>query len=273
MTNPSACKILIVTVIYNQRIADTNVYKTLLTEKEDVYIYDNSPAAQPTDHIPSNWIYISDPSNPGLSYAYNKAARYAAANRYDWLLISDQDTIYPQRAVEQYRSYIGNHLSSKMFIPKVKISDGCYLSPVRNRKYIARISHRLPPSGEINLNRFAVINSGILVTTDSFLSCGGYSDKVFLDFSDFQFIERFGNRYNTVYVTDIICQQDFSDVNDDAKKKLHRFELFCLSLKEYECLKKKNRIFIHLAVIKRAFALSAKLKSIIPIKLFFSRYL
>ena len=49
MTNPSAAKILIVTVIYNQKITGTNVYKTLLSEEESVYIHDNSPNPQHTD--------------------------------------------------------------------------------------------------------------------------------------------------------------------------------------------------------------------------------
>lgn len=273
MINPSACRILIVTVIYNQKITDSNVYKTLLSEEEDVYIYDNSPVAQLTNNLPANWIYVSDPSNPGLSTAYNNAAGYASRNGYDWLLISDQDTIYPPDALDRYRWYIGKYLSSRMFITKVKISDNNYLSPVRSRLYFARTSHKLPPLEEINLNKYAVINSGILVTTDSFLSCGGYNDNVFLDFSDFQFIERFGNLYKTAYVTDIICQQDFSNISDTTEKKLDRFELFCLSLKGYECIKKTNIIFIHMAVLRRAIALSIKIKSLKPIKIFLSRYI
>ncbi len=272
MINPSAAKILIVTVIYNQKITGTNVYKTLLSEKEAVYIYDNSPAPQPVDNLPDNWIYISDTSNPGLSTAYNKAAGYASANGYDWLLISDQDTIYPPGALELYRTYIGKHQTSRMFIPKVRISDSTYLSPVKNRLYFARISPTEPSSGEITLKKYAVINSGILVTTDSFISCGGYNEKVFLDFSDFQFIERFEDLYKTAYVTDIICQQDFSDKSDNSEKKMLRFEMFCLSLKEYECVK-QNKFFIHMAVLRRAIALSVKIRSLKPIKFFICRYI
>lgn len=273
MTNPSAAKILIVTVIYNQRISDTNVYKTLLSEKEDVYIYDNSPSPQPIDNLPKNWVYVWDKSNPGLSIAYNTAAYYAATHGYDWLLISDQDTIYPQKTLERYRWHIGEFQTTRMFIPKVKISDSTYLSPVKSKFYFARTSDKTPVSGEIELKRYAVINSGILVTTDSFLSCGGYNNKVFLDFSDFQFIERFEKLYKIAYVTDIICQQDFSDINDSHSKKLMRFEMFCKSLKEYKCIQKRNKIFIHLAALRRVIALSLKIRSLKPIKIFLLRYL
>lgn len=273
MTNPSAAKILIVTVIYNQRISDTNVYKTLLSEKEDVYIYDNSPSPQPIDNLPKNWVYIWDKSNPGLSVAYNSAAHYAATHSYDWLLISDQDTIYPQKTLERYRWHIGAFRTTRMFLPKVKISDSTYLSPVKSKFYFARTSDKIPVSGEIELKKYAVINSGILVTTDSFLSCGGYNNKVFLDFSDFQFIERFEKLYKIAYVSDIICQQDFSDINDSHSKKLMRFEMFCKSLKEYKCIQKRNKIFIHLAALRRVIALTLKIRSLKPIKIFLLRYL
>ncbi len=272
MTNPTSAGILIVTVIYNQKITDTNVYKTLLSEKEAVYIYDNSPGPQPVDNLSENWIYISDPSNPGLSAAYNKAAEYAASNGYDWILISDQDTIYPEEALELYRMYIVKHNAPRMFIPKVKISDNIYLSPVKQRLYLARTTPTMPPDGEIELRKYAVINSGILVATDSFISCGGYNEKVFLDFSDFQFIERFENLYKRAYVTDIICQQDFSDKSDKKEKKLSRFEMFCLSLKGYECVR-KNKFFIHMAVLRRAIALSVKIRSLKPIKILIRRYI
>lgn len=273
MTNPSACKILIVIVIYNQRITETNVYKTLLSENETVFIYDNSPTSQPIDSLPKKWIYIHDPSNPGLSKAYNIAAKYASTNGYSWILISDQDTSYPANAIERYRAYIGYNIHVRMFIPKVRLQDTTYLSPIKSRFYVSRISTSVPSSGEIKLKNYAVINSGILVTTDSFLSCGGYNDKVFLDFSDFQFIERFESQFKTAYLTDIVIQQNFSDKSDTPAKKLHRFEIFCQSLEGYECIQRKDLIFIRLTILRRAIALTIKIRSLKPIKKFLRRYI
>lgn len=270
MKNPSAASILIVTVIYNQKISDTNVYKTLLSEKESVYIYDNSPSPQPVDNLPKNWVYTWDSSNPGLSTAYNKAAEYASANGYEWLLISDQDTIYPLKTLERYRWHIGAFRTTRMFLPKVKISDSTYLSPVKSKFYFARTTDKIPVSGEIELKKYAVINSGILVTIDSFLSCGGYNDKVFLDFSDFQFIERFENLYHLARVVDIECIQDFSNIVDSPQKKLSRFILFCKSLSGYESNKRHGKSMIAAIAFKRAISLCVSTKSIKPIAIFFN---
>lgn len=270
MKNPSAASILIVTVIYNQKISDTNVYKTLLSEKESVYIYDNSPSPQPIDNLPKNWVYTWDSSNPGLSTAYNKAAEYASANGYEWLLISDQDTIYPLKTLERYRWHIGAFRTTRMFLPKVKISDSTYLSPVKSKFYFARTTDKIPVSGEIELKKYAVINSGILVTIDSFLSCGGYNDKVFLDFSDFQFIERFENLYHLARVVDIECIQDFSNIVDSPQKKLSRFILFCKSLSGYESNKRHGKSMIAAIAFKRAISLCVSTKSIKPIAIFFN---
>ncbi len=272
MTNPTSAGILIVTVIYNQKITDTNVYKTLLSEKEAVYIYDNSPAPQPVDNLPENWIYISDPSNPGLSTAYNKAAGYASANGYDWVLISDQDTIYPPGALDSYRTSICEHQTYRMFIPKVRISDSIYLSPVKKRLYFARTSPTEPASGEIALKKYAVINSGILVATDSFISCGGYNEKVFLDFSDFQFIERFASTYPKALVMDISCIQNFSNLADSKETKITRFTLFCRSLSGYAPLQTLGKLQVALVVLKRAISLCLSLKTFQPLSILLQNF-
>lgn len=272
MINPSAAKILIVSVIYNQKITGTNVYKTLLSEKEDVYIHDNSPNPQHTDGLPESWKYFSDPSNPGLSAAYNRAAGYAAANGYDWLLLTDQDTIFPENALATYRRDIREHTTQRLLIPSVKIPDGRYISPVKSRLYFPRPSTRKPVSGKIELKEYAVINSGILVATDSFISCGGYNENVFLDFSDFQFVERFASKYPEAWLTDMTCIQNFSNISDSTETKLTRFGLFCRSLSGYSSLKTFGKPMIAAVVLKRAVSLCLSAKSLRPLSIFFTNF-
>lgn len=262
--------ILIVTVIFNQKLRDTNVYKSLLNRRKayKVFIYDNSPS-DINSHIgalPSGWVYTHDPSNPGLSTAYNKAARYAAANNIPWLLITDQDTIFPASALDHYRMYFEHNEEYCMFVPAVMTSTGMFLSPVRTHGYNARLSHSAPRR-KIKLKDYAVINSGILVATDSFLSCGGYNEKVFLDFSDFQFIERFAAKYHTAYVMDFDILQDFSNISDPPQKKLARFSLFCRSLDGYRSLRRFGRLQLRLVMLKRALSLCLSLRSPRPLQI------
>lgn len=269
--NATPPRILIVTVIYNQKITDSNVFRSLLSKRMDVFIYDNSPTPQPHSGLPKNWTYISDPSNPGLSKAYNTAARFAVANGYNWLLITDQDTSFPPGAIDTYRLYAEKNEQYRMFIPKVLTAGNRYLSPVKAKRYSAHISESAP-SGKILLKGYAVINSGTLVTTDSFISCGGYNEDVFLDFSDFQFMERFAAKYHTAYVMDMECTQDFSNISDSADKKLTRFRLFCLSLSGYSSLRRFGRLELAAIVLRRAASLCLATRTLKPLGILFRYY-
>lgn len=264
--------ILIVTVIFNQKLKDTNVWKTLLSKRQchHAFIYDNSPSSINADinDLPPGFEYIHDPSNPGLSHAYNKAAEYASAHGIEWILISDQDTIFPDSALDIYRLFFERNERSRMFIPKVKTATGMYLSPVKSHGYFANLSKNTP-DGEIKLKDYAVINSGILVTTNSFLSCGGYNEDVFLDFSDYQFIERFAGKYHTAYVIDLELLQDFSNISDSPEKKLARFHLFCRSLAGFQSSRRFGRLQLRLIILKRALSLCLSTRSLRPLALGF----
>ncbi len=264
-------KILTVTVIYNQRIEDTNVYRTLLSGCNHVFIYDNSPSAKSADNLQSGWIYVADTSNPGLSTAYNKAAKYARDHGYEWLLICDQDTIFPKNAIQTYIKNIKEHPDENMFIPRMMVSDNRYMSPVKSRNYIAGISADRA-EGRIELKKYAVINSGMMVNTEAFLKCGGYNEDVFLDFSDFQFVERFADLYPSAFVMDMTCKQNFSNLTDSTESKLQRFRLFCKSLSGYESCYKFGKQKISLIVTKRALSLCLKSKSFKPLSILLKTY-
>lgn len=265
------CNILIVTVLFNQQIKHTNVFRTLLGGYEDVYIYDNSAVAQISGQIPSKWVYVSDPSNPGLSTAYNKAAEYAHGHGYDWLLICDQDTIFPKNSIKTCLSHIQKHPGYNLFVPRIMADNSKYMSPIRIRNYVTKLSDSVP-SGRIDLDKYAVINSGMLVNTGAFLKCGGYNENVFLDFSDFQFIEKFSRLYPDAFVMDMTCKQNFSNLTDSTESKLNRFRLFCKSLYGYESLHRFGKHKITLIVIKRTLSLCLQSRSFKPLSIFFKTY-
>lgn len=270
-------KTLITTVLYRQHLQDTNAYRTLLCGEPNVFIYDNSPSHVEELEIPSGWRYVSDTSNPGLGKAYNAAAEYARNNGFEWMLITDQDTIFPPDAIQKYNEAIRTATDEVLVIPKINVGDGKWLSPVKSRYFLPRISPTTP-DGKISINDYAIINSGLMININAFFAAGGYNEKVFLDFSDFQFIERLstlGNRKKpaTGLVADIICRQDFSNISNTPEQKIARFKAFCNSLRNYRPTKSYNHIFIHLAVLRRTLSLSISLRSFKPIGTFISHYI
>ncbi|MDE6027243.1 MAG: hypothetical protein K2G23_04180 [Muribaculaceae bacterium] len=263
--------VLYVVVLYRQKLSECNAYRTLLHDRADVYIHDNSPEAVSPEHLPEGWVYVSDPSNPGLSAAYNAAARYGIEHGFKWLMITDQDTTYQEGAGDRYEALPEQHPEEKIFIPKVKIEGGMYISPVPKRNYMTH-PERQPLTGRIDLARSAIINSGLLINLEAFEKSGGYNEKVFLDFSDFQFIDRLSHVCQKGRVTTEEIRQSFSAKTDTKETQIERFRLFCKSLQGYEKTRLLTRWGIGVVALKRCLSLSLSLRSLDPGKIFIKYY-
>ncbi len=86
-------KILFVVILYNQKLSESNVYKSLLSNKEDsfdgIIVFDNSKYNQQKDidTLKLNIIYIWNKGvNYYLSKNYNTASKYAIENDYNFFL-------------------------------------------------------------------------------------------------------------------------------------------------------------------------------------------
>lgn len=148
------------------------------------------------------------------------------------------------------------------------------LSPVKLNYYFPKISKTIIPANTIlHPSKYAIINSGLLINIDAFYKVGGYSEYVFLDFSDFQFIEKFGQHFDKVYVSRSICYQEFSNEIIDSKTKLKRFSLFCKSLKNFKCRSVFYKYLLHMTVFKRTISLCLEYRKLSPFKIMISEYI
>lgn len=266
--------ILIVIVLYNENLFSCMTYNTLISSTKDcgVYIYDNSPQPQhlPKD-IPTSWEYISNTTNPGLSYAYNRAAEYALENGYEWILLTDQDTVFAPHIIDKYIDARKKNPDIKLFVPQFITSQDKWLSPIRLWHNINLPTHKMK-TGRYSLHDYSPINSGIMVNVDSFCHTGGYDESVFLDYSDFQFIEKFKEKYPDFFLLNTICVQNFSNEVQSKEQKFNRYRLFCRSLRDFRCSSLLGKLGIHFIVIKRCCSLSIRNLSFLPISIIFNSY-
>lgn len=219
-------KILFVLVIYGCRVEDSLSYKTLIQGSEEInlFVYDNSPILQCTNLQVAE--YVHDTSNGGLGKAYNAACRYAFANGYKWLLLLDQDTIFPKEALLAYRRALALNLGVDMIVPRLQVEDGRYMSPTHYFMKTSKLQREVPV-GRVRLTDVSPVNSGMLVTVDSFRRVGGYEDDVWLDFSDICFIEKYKRKYSDFYILpDVVCTQAFSGLECDKEKIYKRFCIY-----------------------------------------------
>lgn len=253
---------------------ESSAYKSLLRFSDDVIIIDNSPVSR-IKHLPnSNWKLLKFPSNPGLSFAYNRAAEYGKDLGYKWLLLSDQDTIFPERFYNILEKVIQKHSICKLFCPIVKVKDEWQLSPTPLNCFLTHVI-KYPQFMDkvISLKKFAIINSGMTIDIATYMNAGGYNEAVFLDYSDFQFIEKISKHIDSAYVLNCTCTQDFSNDSHDKQTKIDRFRLFCKSTKRYETTNLIRSIMLNISIIKRALSLTMEFKDVVFIKTYIKNFL
>lgn len=271
-------KILCIIVLYNQSLYDTLSYKTCIksylgTNDFKLFIYDNSTKPQHSQDEFDDIIYLSNPQNPGLSVAYNCGAKYASELGYEWMLILDQDTLFPDnRYISVFREAYEENKTIKLFAPRAVAARNAHLSP-------SYIFHHIPRSKKIalgavySISNMTLINSGLIINVSAFWEIGGYNENVFLDFSDHQFIERFKTLFSDFFLLDYTIVQDFSDNEIDISKLERRFEIYCKCAVKYVKIKLFDHIDFFYIVMKHAISLTLRTHKIYFIVIFIKNFL
>ena len=232
-------------------------------------IFDNSEYPQNINNV-DDAIYIHNKSNIGLSACYNRAAKYARHHGYDWMLFLDQDTDFSGVSIEDYKNIIRKYPECSMVAPMVKC--GKYtMSPMKYKHHFALFSEDIY-EGFVDIKELSVINCGMCVSVDAFEKCGGYNEKVFLDYSDHEFLRRFKKKYRQAFILSNVIYQDYSAKSDDSESSLKRLVLFCESI--YGCEKNslKERIEFSIPIWKRTIALVIRNRTLRPLAIAYKHY-
>ena len=264
--------ILPIVVIYHCQLTEATAYTSFIQKNgiAEFVVYDNSPAdyRQQPGVIPSTAHYYHDDKNGGLSKAYNYGASKAEELGYDWVLLLDQDTFFPEGAWEVYQKSVA---CRKLMAPSVVLTQGAPFSPCRPT-WMGMKPVRLP-AGEYSLKEFSVINSGCCVPVALFRAAGGYKESVRLDFSDYQFQRRLRRVSDHFVLIAVEAVQDFSNKEQDPVKLLTRFRFYLEGALQCDSETPAERIKRHVQVLKHSIALTARTKNIQFMKLYTTKYL
>lgn len=261
--------ILYVIVLYHCSLKDSKTFLTLKPSINNVIIFDNSEQAQNINEYVDGAVYIHNKENLGLSKCYNKAALYAKENGYTWILLLDQDTDFSKINISDYIEAIQNS-GCQLVAPLVKF--GSYtMSPMDFKHHYARLSKK-HYAGVYPLKDISIINSGMCINVDAFIKCGGYNEKVFLDYSDHEFIRRFKQQYYEVFIIPKQIFQDFSVKNDNIGTAIKRFTLFCKSIRGCERKNWSDNFWLMFVIVKRACSLTLSTHSFIPFRIIINEY-
>ena len=227
--------LMVVLVNYKMEISESPAFNSLtmalqsMHQKTSIFIYDNSPNAH--THVPhEDWIiiYQNDPSNPGVSKAYNEGFKCAKAQNKKWMLLIDQDTVFEKGFFLKCKSAVEANENEKIFVPIMVDLNGI-VSPFQFR-FGRGVRLREIETGQHQLAEKKFINSGLLISLDLFELSGGYDERYKLDFSDLAFIERLKSVSRTFLVINSKCTHSlFTTKRSSLEETLVRFKIYCQS--------------------------------------------
>ncbi|WP_208864333.1 glycosyltransferase family protein [Pedobacter suwonensis] len=233
-------------------------------------MYDNSPYIQQPTPESNVWdiCYQSDLANGGLSIAYNTAAQYAKNNNKKYLMLLDQDTLFPENSLAVYLEGINSHPDIKLFAPIMRIQNGQIMSPCRYiYKWGKLIDHIVPRVD--NLAVHVPVNSGLCIHLESYFDVGGYNEKVKIDGADFQFISRFQKKHQQFYILDLTLHQDFSMFEEDPDKIITRYKLFLKDVNNFETHHWLDRFYFYRIICIRTLKLTLQTRKLEIMRIFF----
>ena len=259
--------ILIVLVLYKCDLETSDSFQSIeacftsTKANADIFIYDNSPQQLDIilDRYEFNIHYVWDASNPGVSKAYNEGFSFGESNGKKWLLLLDQDTKFePDFLIKYYNAHTSSPDIS-LLAPILRLESGEIYSPCKYKFPRTFILERVD-SGITDIKNLSLLNSGMLIGLNIFQAVGGYDDRLKMDFTDFEFIDRYRKVENTFIVVDTIGIHGFSGFQDELDASLVRFNRYCQSFIVLSLIYPNffEKLKLIIVVLVRAFKLSFK---------------
>ncbi len=226
-------KILHVIVIYNAPLEDCQTYRTFLKflgEKDFIFIWDNSALKHDISITHSTFEYVHCPENKGVSEAYNQACKYALENNFQFLLLLDQDTIFPADAISEYHKMLEILSENSCAIPEI-YSAGQRISPfcIKNLKP-TKMSNKTEFNQPLESGQYSAINSGVLVMAKAIQNSNYFNPRLKLDWSDVDFFLRFQGHLLRIPIK--LTHRLSIHEKRSTKTKLNRFRYYCEGAKE-----------------------------------------
>jgi rhamnosyltransferase len=252
--------LLVIIVLFRQSLLECASYQSLCKAVEQsekfpaLLVYDNSPEASSASSSSSSaTIYIHNPHNAGVSKAYNEGSKVARQLNKKWILLADQDTQFPSTIFSDYSNASKNYPHVSIFSPS--LFDSCGLvSPFRLLWGKGRRIRSLP-SGIYSLEKYKIINSGMLISLSAFEKAGGFDERLPLDYSDICFAERISKVDPNFVLISSKCNHHFSaSTLQDLTSEFERFNSFCKAARAYKNLSHHTVILMWI-IIPRAIKL------------------
>lgn len=209
-------KVVAVVVLY---FADgkklSSLLKSICHQCKIIIIVKNDNADYPVLGEFGNVVVLDLKRNYGIAYAQNRGIEKALELGAKWILLSDQDTLYPQ-------DYIKNMLISveRNKLENIGAVTPSFYDEVKKQFapiMVGKTKKMIPTSGQIYKITHS-ISSGTIVPVSTFRVAGLMKEELFIDFVDNEWFWRLLKYNLNIYcISDIVIHHQ---LGDKVEKKL-----------------------------------------------------
>lgn len=165
-------KIAAMITLYNPSEDNIKNASEYLTFVDKIYLIDNSDVDNSKMFKKNkNIVYVPNMDNLGIARALNQAAELAIADKFDWLLTMDQDSVITHDVFDKLVEYIKTNDCKKVGI----------VSPYHD------VDTNYPKEPVEVEDRIEVMTSGNLLNLSIYKKIGGFKDWLFIDDVDIEY--------------------------------------------------------------------------------------
>ena len=189
----------------------TKAIQSMVQQVRRIYIVDNTPTRADSlkifqDNNKIEIIYLDD--NMGIAYAQNIGIKKSLENSSDFIVLSDQDTIYPKNYIEDMLK-IENSQYDKVIAMTPLFKDT--VGNNDNEGFILKGFKKIFPKNGL-YEVFQTIASGKILNTKYLNDVGLMDEELFIDWVDFEWCWRAGKKgYKIIGNADVLITHQLGD--------------------------------------------------------------
>jgi rhamnosyltransferase len=201
--------IIAIIVTYNPDLIQVGrTINSIIQQVNHIIIIDNGNTAFPSVFLDKCTV-INLKKNYGIAYAQNRGIEKAIDLNAKFIVLSDQDTIYPEEYVKK-NLFVYNLLRSHniaALVPVFYDKEKQIKSPIMLTKFSFTYNY-----SKAYIKTAQAISSGSFLITDSLKKIGIMNEKLFIDYVDFEWCWRATKLgYKIIAIPDIIISHSLGD--------------------------------------------------------------
>lgn len=196
-------------VTYNPNIPQLEkCISSLVSQVEKIIIVKNSGESLDFTGFPFEKIaQLQLDENRGVAYAQNRGIEKAVECGAEWILLCDQDTVFPDLYVHRMMEKTSRWGNAVIYVP-------AFFNEIKSRMEAVSItfSENVRPAGTQPIPLIHAIASGSVFHNSVFQKTGGMDEWLFIDYVDFEFCWRARSAgIKTMLFPDIVIHHRLGD--------------------------------------------------------------